>query len=339
MDEKISLEAIALYGDTYAEKVVKGFFAGKDQITGKEILSLCNVQQINLFVIREIFRAWKEETKKQKSIFFDNEHPEVKEALQNYMSIVSNHILIDQSYFTPLLKKATSQSLLLIFNPYDFYSMVITGINNKLDVASFREELKYIKVNKAPLERMLQKLEEKNVRELPGNEAFAILDEILEEVNFTPEDVDGYIAKFSEVVPLNPERFYVARPNENVKNTTATPPPSPPSPPSPPAVPQPRQEPVASVNEQVNTSRPQAVMDNLGKISRIKDHLSINQKFMFTKVLFYGDFDSFSRAIEDIDQLPDMKAAVNYLERHSSAWDRDSKEFHEFMEMIERRFA
>jgi hypothetical protein len=332
MDEKISLEAIALYGDTYADKVVKGFFSGKDQITGKEILALCNVHQVNLFVLREIFKAWKEETKKQKSVYFDNEHPEVKEALQNYMSVVSNHILVDQSYFTPLLKKAASQSLLVIFNPYDFYSMVITGMNNKLDVAAFKEELKYIKVNRGPLEKMLQKLEEKNVRELPGNEAFAILDEILDEVNFTPDDVEEYIRKFSEVAPLNPERFYVPRLPEGVRNNNATPQPSV-------AQPAAKHETVTSVNEHVNTSRQQAVMDNLGKISKIKDHLSINQKFMFTKVLFYGDFDSFSRAIDDIDQLADMKSAVTYLERHSSSWDRDSKEFHEFMEMIERRFA
>jgi hypothetical protein len=329
MDEKISLEAISLYGDSYADKVVKGFFSGKDQITGKEILSLCNVHQVNLFVIREIFKAWKEETKKQKSVYFDNEHPEVKEALQTYMSIVSNHILVDQSYFAPLLKKATSQSLLLIFNPYDFFAIVIQGMNNKLDVNAFRDELKYIKVNRAPLERMLQKLEERNIRELPGNEAFAILDEILEEVNFTPEDVEEYIRKFSELVPLNPERFYVPRNVEGIKVNSA-----------PAATPvQARHEAkTASVNE-INSSRPQALMDNLGKIAKIKDHLSINQKFMFTKVLFYGDFDSFSRAIDDIDQLPDMKSAVHYLERHSSSWDRDSKEFHEFMEMIERRFS
>src|SRR6187402_755554 len=85
MDEKISLEAIALYGDAYAENVLKGFFSSKDRITGSEILSLCNVQQVNLFVVRELFRAWKEETKRLKSPYFDYEHPEVKEALDNFI--------------------------------------------------------------------------------------------------------------------------------------------------------------------------------------------------------------------------------------------------------------
>jgi hypothetical protein len=332
MDEKISLEAISLYGDAYADKVLKNFFSGKDQITGKEILNLCNLNQINLFVIREIFKSWKEETRKQKSAYFDNEHPEVKEALSNYMSIVSNHILVDQAYFSPLLKKAVSQTLLVIFNPYDFFSMLITGKTNKLDVASFREELKYLKINKAPLERMLQKLDDKSVRDLAGNEAFAILDQILEEVNFTPEDVEGYTQKFSEVLPLNPEKFYVGQYVEKIR------------PASPQASARAEQKKTehaeeTSLNDQLTSSRQPAVMDNLRKISKIKDSLSINQKFMFTKVLFYGDFDSFSRAIDDIDQLPDMKSALSYLERHSSSWDRDSQEFHEFMELVEKRFG
>ena len=80
-------------------------------------------------------------------------------------------------------------------------------------------------------------------------------------------------------------------------------------------------------------------MDNLRKITKIRENLSLNQKFMFTKVLFYGDFDSFSRAIDELDTLPDMKSALAYLEQRSAAWDRESKEFHEFMEMVEKRFT
>jgi hypothetical protein len=93
-----------------------------------------------------------------------------------------------------------------------------------------------------------------------------------------------------------------------------------------------------SLNDRIQNQRP-AVHQNFQKISRIKDNLTINQKFMFTKVLFYGDFESFSRAIDEIDQLADMDAALRFLEEQSSSWDRESREFHEFMEMVEKRFA
>jgi hypothetical protein len=333
MDEKISLEAISLYGDAYADKVLKDFFKNKDQITGKEILSLCSVNQVNLFVIRELFKAWREETRKQKSIYFDNEHPEVKEALDNYMSAISNHILIDQQYFKPLLKKAVSQTLLVVFNPYDFFSILITGKNNKLEISSFKEELKYIKVNKEPLARMLQKLEEQGVKEIAGNEAFAVLDQILEEVNFTPEDVDDFIAKFSELLPLNPDKFYVSKPEETFQAKPVEVKPLP-------SVAQMRQsDSKATLNDQLFSTQQTELKDNLGKIAKIKDSLSINQKFMFTKALFFGDFDSFSRAIDEIDRLNDMKSAMTHLERYSASWDRDSEEFHEFMELVEKRFG
>ncbi len=217
MDEKISLELIALYGDAYSEKVLEGFFSSKDKITGREILSLSNVQQVNLFVVRELFKTWKEETENLKSFYFDYESPEVKEALGNLMEKLSNNILVDRVHFTPLLKKAVNQTLLVVFDPYDFFSLIISGKNNKLEVTSFREEIKYLKINKAPLDRLLQKLEGKGVQEISGNEAFAILDQILEEVNFHPEDVDNYLEKFSAVLALDVTKFYVAKQSSESK--------------------------------------------------------------------------------------------------------------------------
>jgi hypothetical protein len=174
-------------------------------------------------------------------------------------------------------------------------------------------------------------LEEKGVAEIPGNEAFAILDQILEEVNFTPEDLDEYIQKFSSVVPLDPSTFYVNKPvverpaPKEVIAVTSN-------------VNTPIVERPGSIHDHISKTKQSALNDNLKKISRIKESLSINQKFMFTKVLFYGDFESFSRAVDELDQLGSMDAALNYLEGHSATWDRDSKEFHEFMELVEKRF-
>ena len=318
MDEKISLEAIALYSDAYAEKVLKRAFTSKEKISGQDILSLCDVQQINLFIVRELFKGWKEETRKLKSPYFDYENAEVKEAMDNFMGTLSKHIAINRQHFAPLLKKAVSQAVLVVLDPYDYFSILVSGTHNKLDVAAFREEIKYLKINKAPLERMLQKLEEKNLKEVSGNEAFAILDQILEEVSFTPDDVDEYVQKFSIVEKLDPDKFYVkkapavAAPVAAVKQVKAE---------------------VQAQPEKVNT------VNSTQKIQRIKERLTINQKFMFTKVLFKGDFETFSKAIDELDQQSNMPDALKYLEKYYAAWDKESQEFHEFMEIVERRFS
>lgn len=319
MDEKISLEAIALYSDTYAEKVLKKAFGEKQKIDGKEILSLCDVHQINLFIVRELFKAWREEFKKLKSPYFDYENSEVKEALENFMSVLSKNISINSQHFAPLLKKAVSQTVLLILDPYDYFSILISGTQNKLDVASFKEEIKYLKINKAPLERLLERLEDKKVKEISGNEAFAILDQILEEVNFSPEDVDDYINKFSLIENLAPEKFYFKKTDEPVKAAEKV---------------------AQKTSAHAPASPPRAtVVDNFQKIQRIKERLTINQKFMFTKVLFGGDFESFSKTIDELDQQQDITSALQYLEKLYRNWDKESEEFHEFMEMVEKRFS
>jgi len=257
------------------------------------------------------------------------------------MTLLSNHISIGRPHFGPLLKKAVGQALLVIFDPYDFYSMVITGKDNKLDVGPFREEIKYLKVNKAPLEKMLQKLDEKGVTEISGNEAFSILDLILEEVSFTPEDVEGYLEKFSAVIPLDPTKFYVVKPEDTPPPAAAEKKPESPAIKSKPVfVPEPQktsQRP--TLNDTLTRQGRPTLASNFQRVGKIRDSLTINQKFMFTKVLFHGDFELFSQAIDHLDKMDTKKAALRYIENeHASAWDHESDEFQEFMDLVEKRF-
>src|SRR3954471_22830018 len=122
MDEKISLKALEDYSDDYSSKVTASFFSAKEKISGPEILRLCDIQQINLFVIRELLHAWKLESQKLRSPFFDYTAPEVADSLAKFQNLLSKNISISKENFQPLLKKAATQTLYLILDPYDFYS-------------------------------------------------------------------------------------------------------------------------------------------------------------------------------------------------------------------------
>lgn len=320
MDEKISLEAVSLYSSTYSEKMLEKFFTNKTRINGKEILEFSDVPQINLFIIRELFKVWREEVKKLKSPYFDYANEEAQEALKNFMNVLSKNISVERQHFAPLLKKSVSQTLLLIFNPYDYFSMIISGPNNKMDVSSFNEEVKYLRINKAPVAKLLERLEKDNIKEISGNEAFGILDQILEEVNFIPEDPDDYISRLHAVARLDSSKFYVQKPEEKI------------------FVNKPKAEAPTLHDSLIETPKP-TLADNFRKIDRIKDRLTINQKFMFTKNLFKGDFESFAKTIEELDGFPDMPTAMKYIERYHNEWDRESEEYQEFIEILEKRFA
>ncbi|MEP2670085.1 MAG: hypothetical protein ABJH04_13870 [Cyclobacteriaceae bacterium] len=321
MDEKISLQAVEEYSVAFSSKIADEFFAQHQKISGAEILKLCQTKQINLFVLRELLKAWKQETAKYKSPYFNYEAQDVKESLTQFQNTLSNNILIAKDHFLPLLKKGVSLTVYLVLDPYDFYSDTLDKNGNGIiKVTELKNEIKYIKINNRPLERLVQKLEEKKLESISGNEAFALLDQILEEVNFTPEDVEPYIQQLSTVLPLEMEKLFDSK-SEPLSQ------------------PQKKQNtPRPIINEQ--TSAPvTTVADDFQRIPDLQNRLTINQKFMFTKMLFNGDFDLFNSAVLKIDSLSSLDEATSYLDSHYSNWDRESEEYEEFMEMITKRFA
>ncbi len=362
MDEKISLKALEDYSDDYASKVTASFFSSKEKITGPEILKLCEIQQVNLFVIRELLHAWRLESQKLRSPYFDYAAPHVLEALTKFQNLLSNYISISRENFQPLLRKAVFESLNLILSPYDFYSDTLDGHGSQLKVDELKNDVKYIRINRTPLEKLLHDLEEKKLTSIAGKEAFALLDHILEEVNFTPEDFDDYLTKFSAVVPLTMEKLYESKVNfpkkpqsrEAEKLSVPAEPEKIVTKPEPtlttsesrvkpePVIPNAESKQPAPAQIPLYDQQPgkgNTLAENFQKRKKIKDSLTINQKFMFTKILFNGDFELFSAAVERLDELDTMSQAKAYLSNNYSEWNPESEEYQEFMEMVERRFA
>ena len=323
MDEKISQKVVDQYSEAYASKIVSAFFSSREKITGPEILDLCEIRQVNLFVLRELMHAWKVESQKLKSPYFNYQAKEVKEAMHHFQNILSNHISISRTDFLPLLKNAVGQALYVVLSPYDFYSNALDRQGQGyINVNDLKNDIKYLKINQAPLEKLVQKLEEKKLTTVSGNEAFAFLDSILEEVNFTPEDIDLYIEQFSKGIPLEVGKLYEPKVTDPTKGTTPAPV---------------LEKNLEFVAVPLREAKPPG--NNFQKAYSIKNSLTINQKFMFTKILFKGDFEIFSQAIERLDALDNFGQALGYLETHYGEWDKESIEYQEFLSLVEKRFG
>lgn len=314
MDEKISLKAIDKYSNFFASKLADAFFQRKEKISGPEILSLCEVKQVNLLVIKELMSSWKQESEKWESPYFNYEADEVQQSMAQFRNALSNQISISKIDFLPLLKTAVAQTLFLLLAPYDFYANVLDPkAKGLLRVDELKNETRYLKINKAPLERLVEKLEERKADVVTGNEAFALLDHILEEVNFSPEDIESYTVVFSKLVPLHLEELLEMR--ETGKKI---------------------EEPKVPKKNPSEVPLPTATKKNE---FRIKDGLTINQKFMFTKILFYGDFEIFSDAIDRFDNFDNLNQALNYIDENYPQWDKESEEYEEFFAVLQRKFG
>ena len=117
MSNKFNTNALNEYSKSYARRVAADFYHANPTLSGRQILNLTPINQVNLFVVSSLFDKWKGEVEKFRSPFFDFNHPEVEEALRAFMNVVSQHIAVRREHLEPLLADATKRTLIALFDP------------------------------------------------------------------------------------------------------------------------------------------------------------------------------------------------------------------------------
>jgi hypothetical protein len=205
------LSAVERYSKAYASRVCAEFFAENSNITGKQILSLSNIQQVNMLTIKTLFDKWQADTQRLRSPYFDFGTTEVQQALKNFMNTVSQHISVKREYFEPLLVDSVGETLVLILEPQTFYKELMRDLPNfRFSQENLAPLAKYILINKDVLPKLAEKL---NGQEYVfANQAMAWL----EEMPLTTENPDKYLAQFAEKIAIPDELI----PSKIVSQTT-----------------------------------------------------------------------------------------------------------------------
>ena len=242
------------------------------------------------------------------------------------MNTLSQHIAISRADFEPLLKQAVSDTILLIFSPYDYYVQAFnTPGKDALTLEALKKDLRYTKINRPLLEALVDRFEDENLTEVQGEEKNRIFNEVFENLEEAPEDFDEYITLFSETHPLPVEKLYTdTEPSYATKNG------------------QPEEE-RPTLNDQFSGANGNTLADlHLNKkIDSIRKHINVNQRYMFTKSLFGDNTTEFEKAIEDLDNYGSYVDAFNYLRKDFASkyrWKMDSEEVIEFLEIVAKKY-
>ncbi len=200
MSNKLNLSAVERYSKAYASKICDEFFADNSNIIGKQILSLTNIQQVNMLTIKALFDKWQADTQRLRSPYFDFGTAEVQQALKNFMNTVSQHISVKREHFEPLLVDSVGEALVLILEPQTFYKELMRDLPNfRFSQENLVPLTKYILINKEILPKLAEKL---NGQEFVfANQAMTWL----EEMPLNAENPDKYLAQFAEKVAIPEE--------------------------------------------------------------------------------------------------------------------------------------
>lgn len=199
-------QELTQYSKGFARKLSDYFFIDHTHIYGKEILDFCEIKQINLLVIKHLFETWQTETGKLESPYFDYENEEVRNALQIFMNVLSQHICISKEHFNQLLAEAVKDALLLVLSPRQFYLNELQRLaskNKKIQTDYFKEQIKYIQFNKELLKTFVQKLEKRQVKEMALAEALKIFEDTYSDYARFVEPMVWRIKSFESIFPLN----------------------------------------------------------------------------------------------------------------------------------------
>ncbi len=201
MQKKLNEGFIDGYSEKFATMISSDFFqGGKSVISGKEILKVTPSKQVNFFVIKLLFRFWQKEIKKLESPFFNYKHAEVKQAMVQFMNVISQHIEIEQDRFELLLNHAVKDTIYLAAMPQVYVRLDLDsrGVDKILEKA-IGGTVKYLQIYKEEIFNFLTKMKGLTLDELP--------DELPDEFDTT--EVVGELCKLlNPILEISIEKIY-----------------------------------------------------------------------------------------------------------------------------------
>jgi hypothetical protein len=117
IQEKLNSSFISQYKTVFSEQLIAQAFNEKEKLTGKEILYISPIKQLNLFIIKSLFERWQEEMQRIESPYFDYHATEVKIMISKFMNILSQNIFINAENLKPIIEKAVEDLIILNFDP------------------------------------------------------------------------------------------------------------------------------------------------------------------------------------------------------------------------------
>lgn len=340
MDNNLSVDKIRSYSADFADTICNNFFKTHKKVTGNDILSITPVKQVNFFVLKNLFDVWEKESEKLKSNYFDYENAAVKNALQDFLNVLSQNISISRYEFEPLLNQAVQDALLLIISPYEFYRTEFNSWKGEIPIGRLKKFGKYIHINKHLIDTLVTRIESKDFGDLDVKKVLFIFDEVCEKSTDSPEDTDEYLNSLGKIKQVSTDDFYEkveSAPVYHKENKESE-----------------LQEQkkilaetflmnTPTLNEKFSAEKKVTLAEKLqkGKIQSIKASIPINQKFIYINNLFGGNIQDFAAVVDEIDLSPTFDEAKNLIHSRLVSkfkWDTRSEVFKDFLDTIERKY-
>ena len=148
MTPKRDFKFLLTYSDRFVEQATAAIFKEQQFVTGTELKTCTPVKQVNYFIIKYVYESWQATMQQLEHPYFDYTARAVQEARFEFGKAVSNHTRLAERYFRPLAKKATMDTLTLMFYPDLFFKTFTARYSQIIQIQQeVLPVLKYIKIH------------------------------------------------------------------------------------------------------------------------------------------------------------------------------------------------
>lgn len=344
---QLDKSTIQSYGVALSEKLVNDFFSKKDSIKGDEIVRFTEIEQLNFFILMNLFDRWKDEINRLKSPYFNYEEEEVALALKAFVNKVSRHIVVRKEFFKPLVQKGIVDTLTYLLNPSEFIEQEINK-TERITKADILDKEKFFKLYKDTFQLWTAKVNVMSEGPLDANALIKAYKSVAPQQHIVQYS-DPIVDKFNQLLKLT---LSVAPSQQaNVEKLVKITPPEPKAEISEPKTPEntpankPSVKPAISIHDHIKQSAQtgNSIAERLSKskIEDIKSSIPLNLKFLFINVLFDGKVNEYNDALSHIEECSDFETTQKVLidtYGKKNKWDTRVEERDEFFKIIERKF-
>ncbi|RDC65268.1 hypothetical protein [Adhaeribacter pallidiroseus] len=375
MKDKYNQISVERYSRQLAKVFSDHYFSASETVNGQQLIHFSPIKQVNLFLIKELLQQWNNEMANLKSPYFDFENEDVKEALVQFMNVLSRKILIRRPHFEPLLVKSIADTFYWVLDPVTTFEQKFLQTPDALSSDTLISQIKYLSLDKELIRGFINTLPKKSKSKEYIIKEF---EEYLENHATERTKLEVLLTEFNALLAIKAEDILIETPAPAVPTTTRTvdeitvsPERFTPQPPAAVPVSQPKAPetvPVSSVsrangvaegnlNERYKAERATPTLNdqflkpevaNIAtnqmskKIESLKDSISINQRFSFINELFNGENMEYYQAIQALDKLEDASQAKNFVTQDLASrynWTRKEEHVNKLLRLIDRKFA
>ena len=355
---QLDKSTIQSYGVALSEKLSNDFFSKKEFINGEEIVHFTEIEQLNFFILMNLFDRWKDEITKLKSPYFNYDVEEVSLALKTFVNKVSRHIHVRKEFFKPLIQKSITDTLTYLLSPSEFIEHEFTK-NEYVSKFDLLDKEKFFKLHKDSIQAWIEKANQLPEEMLRTKDLVDLFKSIVP-TQHVVQYSDPIVDKFNQLLKLTllgapsqqasvEKLIKISTPDSKKENPIQDTPTV--------SIEKTLKNAELNLNEQfskptrtlndtlksANQQSGNSIAERLSKskIEDIKSSIPLNLKFLFINILFDGKVIEYNEALSQIEGCSDFESTQKLLvDTYSkkNKWDTHLEEQTEFFKIIERKF-